>query len=455
MKKNKCTSMLTGFVGRTYIGLIVLVLAGPLQAAWGQTCDSDGSRYVSPTGSDNNNGQSTTSAWQTVEKAFTDSSVAAGCTVYFMEGVYSTNGSYVTSNCGVGTSDSGDDQYAQVLAISGSAGSPITYTNYPGQVAIIQGDTRIGTSSCPVSYVTFQGTPTLAVGAWGLVFEQCALTTAPCAIQSTPEDVIDVMYSHDVTFNNVEVRYGNYHAGFYQSSGYNIRLLNSYIHDNGCPPSSASCPTNSINNDSGVYWDKTTGGGNVIANCVVENNVAPGIQLYSNTSGQPQNVTVEENTVVNNGNWGIALVGQNNNVVNNILQNNGSGKTPTGANIGNYGMKVDVATQSGGQNLFVIDSNVAVCTLSTSVCHSGIYYSVGPAIDTNTIQQDAKFVNAYAGYILVPPAADHHNYRLQSSSPAFTTQNANYVQSADKDGVSRSGTSALGAYVYYRPKERE
>ncbi len=82
-----------------------------------------------------------------------------------------------------------------------------------------------------------------------------------------------------------------------------------------------------INNDNGVYWDATTGGGNVIANYVIENNVAQGLQLYSGTSGQPQNVTVEENTIANNQNWGIALSGQNNNIVNKILQNDGSGIT--------------------------------------------------------------------------------------------------------------------------------
>ncbi len=141
--------------------------------------------------------------------------------------------------------------------------------------------------------------------------------------------------------------------------------------------------------------------------------------------------------------------GQNNSVANNILQNNGSGKTSGGTNIDNYGMKVGVATQISEQNISVIDTNIAACPLSTSVCHSGIYYSVGPAIDTNTIQQDAKFVDAVAGYVLPPAATDHHNYRLQSGSPAFTTQNTNYVQSTDKDWVTRSSfPSALGAYVY-------
>ena len=401
MNEDKEMRAKTGLM-RAGFAVILFVLGGALQSAWGQTCNF----YVSPTGSDSNAG-TLAAPWQTVEKAFTDSSVVGGCTAYFMEGVYSTGTSYVANNCGVGTSDGGHDEYSQVLTKSGSSGNPITFTNYPGQVAIIQGDTRIGTSSCSVSYVTFQGTPALATGAWGLVFEQCPLTTAPCPAQSTPEDVIDVMYSHYVTFNNVEIRYGNYHAGFYQYSGDNIQLLNSYIHDNGCPPSS-SCPvdgTNSINNDNGVYWDATTGGGNVIANCVIENNVAQGLQLYSGTSGQPQNVTVEENTIANNQNWGIALSGQNNNIANNILQNNGSGKTSGGVNVDNYGMKVVVATQISGQNIFVIDSNVSVCTLSSSVCRSGIYYSVGPAIDTNTIQQDAKFVDAVAGYVL-PPAVD-------------------------------------------------
>jgi parallel beta-helix repeat protein len=83
------------------------------------------------------------------------------------------------------------------------------------------------------------------------------------------------------------------------------------VHDNGRP--------GYINTDQGIYWDKTTGGGNLIANNLVEHNVSCGIQLYP----KPSQVTVEENTVVNNGNYGMVLYGTENVVANNIFAYNG------------------------------------------------------------------------------------------------------------------------------------
>src|SRR5205823_6603916 len=155
-----------------------------------------------------------------------------------------------------------------------------------------------------VAYVIFQGTS--PPGA--LIFE------GPSGNQ---QDVVDVMYSHDVTFDRVEIRNGDWHAGFYQYRGYNNKLTASYIHNNGRrDPACTDC----FNLDNGVYWADTTGAGSLIANNVVEDNVAQGIQLYPTPSSQ---VTVEENTIVNNGNCGIVVYGSSQAVVNNILYNNG------------------------------------------------------------------------------------------------------------------------------------
>jgi hypothetical protein len=117
--------------------------------------------------------------------------------------------------------------------------------------------------------------------------------------------------------------------------------------------------------------------------------------------------------------------GSNNAIVNNVLLNNG-------LTTGNQQMKVGVATS--GAN-FTIDTNILECT--SSQCRSGIYYVNNDPVDVNTIESEPKFVDA-----------TDHNYRLLCGSPAFTTERSGYVQSKDKDGVSRSGTSALGAYVY-------
>jgi hypothetical protein len=127
---------------------------------------------------------------------------------------------------------------------TGIGAQRITITNYPGEVAIIEGSTRV-----EAWHVIFRGTPDAHPG---LVFQ------GPTGRRL---GLIEVMYSHDVTFDHVEIRGADYHAGFYQYGGDHIRLLGSYIHDNGIAGS---------NLDQGIYWDKTSGSGNLIANCAIE-----------------------------------------------------------------------------------------------------------------------------------------------------------------------------------------
>jgi hypothetical protein len=376
--------------------------------------------YVSPTGSGTSCTQSTPCS---LETAFTNTSIVGGDTVCIMGGVYPGE----TDPCGA-------TGYTSVLRIGGSsASSPIMFTNVAGQTAIIEGNTRIDGQSCHTysgaKYVRFVGTPVLDGGlAWGLVFDGGTNGCSGCH-----EGVLETDYTHDITLDYVEIRNSPGYAGFYQycnstSCGYNIQLVNSYIHDNGWPN-----PNYRLYQ--GIYWDEntSTAGGNLIANCVVENNAAGGIQLYSGTSGQPQYVTVEENTIINNGYYGIIAYGQNNYILDNVVANNG----------------IEVANTDqvyvGGTNL-TINTNIAWCW-DTAKCSSGMTQS-----ETNTIEQDPKFGNALQGYQAEPQAVtNYHNYRLQNGSPAFTTlyTGSGFVnQVTDKDGVSRSSTSALGAYVY-------
>ncbi|HEV2206484.1 MAG TPA: right-handed parallel beta-helix repeat-containing protein, partial [Candidatus Acidoferrales bacterium] len=223
--------------------------------------------------------------------------------------------------------------------------------------------------------------------------------------------LIEVSNSHDITFDHVEIRNDDYHAGFYQYNGYNIRLLGSYIHDNGVP---------GVNLDNGIYWDQTAGGGNLIANCLIEHNVANGLSLYASASpSEPTQVTVEENTVVNNGHYGIDVYGGQNVIVNNILSGNGSAYNS---------QQLTVAT---GTN-HIIDSNIM---WSTTVSHQGVYNQTGQVI-TNTIIADPLFAN---------PSS--HDYHLLIGSPAIGVGNPSYQQPVDKDGVTR-GPSDLGAYEF-------
>ena len=336
--------------------------------------------YVSPTGSDSNAG-TMSAPWQTAQHAF--ASVQAGQTLCFMGGNYPMN--------------TAETSYSQTMSASGTATEPITITNYPGQVAVLNGSTRVNGA-----YLIFHGTPETSPG---LVFQG---PNGPGANL----DLIDVMNTHDVTFDHVEIRNGSYHAGLYQDNGYNIKVLGAYIHDNGVAGS---------NLDHGIYWDATTGGGNLIANCVIEHNVAQGIALYSSSNpSEPSEVTVEENTIVNNGHYGIVVYGTGNVIVNNVLSGNGA---------------VFNSPQLGIENgtNHVVDSNIL---WSTSTSLQGVYNVTGQVI-THSIILDPLFAD---------PA--NHNYHLLNGSPAIGSGNASYNQPFDKDGVSRAPGADLGAYEY-------
>ena len=105
------------------------------------------------------------------------------------------------------------------------------------------------------------------------------------------------------------------HAGIYQE-GCNNSIVGSYVHDNGAFNANRS-------EDNGIYWSTTSSGcsnGGLIANNLVENNYSKGIQLYDGgSSTSPANVTVTENTSVNNGAQGAVVWGDHNAFVNNIL----------------------------------------------------------------------------------------------------------------------------------------
>jgi parallel beta-helix repeat protein len=335
--------------------------------------------YVSPTGSDANPG-TLAAPWRTAQHAF--GSVQAGQTICLRGGSYPI----VTG----GT-------YSQTLNMSGTATQPITITNYPGEVAILHGSTRVN-----AAYATFVGTPDSSPG---LIFEG---PTGPGANLN----VIEVMNTHDVTFDHVEIRNGNYHAGLYQYNGYNVKVLGSYIHDNGVAGS---------NVDQGIYWDATSGGGNLIANCVIEHNAAQGIALYSSFfPSQPSQVRVEENTVVNNGHYGIVVYGTGDTIVNNILANNGA---------------VFNSQQLGIENgtNHVVDSNIL---WSSNASWQGSYNVTGQAV-THMVIADPLFVDA-AG----------HNYHLSIGSPAIGAGNLGYALAVDKDNVLRAPGPDLGAYEY-------
>jgi parallel beta-helix repeat protein len=278
---------------------------------------------------------------------------------------------------------------------SGAAGNPITIQDFPGEVAAVQGNTRVNGA-----FVIFKGTAMMSP--YGLVFQ---IGTSGLTING-----IDVLNTHDVTFDHVEIANFDYHAAYNQSNGCNNQVLGSYLHDNGV-----------ASGVDGISWGSTTTGcanGGLIANNVVEHN-GSGIVLYSGNSNTiPANVAVEENTVVNNAAYGITVWGDNNVVANNVAYGNGDPlNDPQGT------------LRTGAAN--VLDHNVTFSLTSTS--RSGWYLAGGCCL-TNNLAQDPLFVSTST-----------KNWHLTSSSPAISFSNSAYVQPLDKDGVTRGPGYDAGA----------
>ena len=344
------TAMVSDASSQSATGNFTLTVASPTA----NTC----TLYGSPSGSDSNPG-SLSAPWQTPQHAA--NSATAGQTVCFRGGSYPQT---VTSG------------YQQTFNNSGSQGNPIVFTNYPAEVAVIQGSSRINGS-----YLTFRGTPQGsgscdAINQCGLVFEG--------------------------------------------SQGYNNAIVGSYVHDNGAFNANRS-------EDNGIYWSTTSSGcsnGGLIANNLVENNYSKGIQLYDGgSSTSPANVTVTENTSVNNGAQGAVVWGDHNVFVNNILYNNNnlSGGAAAGAQAGLY---------SGTANL--VDHNLTFDPTG----NSGWDNPTGCCM-TNNKQADPLFLS--------PSGL---NWHILSTSPAIGFSNMSYIQALDKDGVSRGSSPDAGAYQH-------
>ncbi len=288
--------------------------------------------------------------------------------------------------------------YSQIMNNSGAAGNPIRIQDFPGEVAVVQGNTRVNGA-----FITFNGTA--MTPPYGLLFQ---IGTSGLAI-----DGIDVLNTYDVTFDHVEIANFDYRAAYNQSNGCNNQVLGSYIHDNG-----------KGTGVSGISWGSTTAGctnGGLIANNVIENN-GTGIQLYSGGSNTiPANVKVEENTFVNNAAYGMVVWGDNNIVANNLAYGNGDPLNDLQGKI-----------QTGVAN--VVDHNVTFSPTSTS--RSGWYLAGGCCL-TNNLAQDPLFVSAPT-----------KNWHLTLLSPAISFSNPTYVQPTDKDGVTRGPGYDAGAYQF-------
>ena len=235
--------------------------------------------YVSPTGDDGGPGTAS-QPWRTLTTAI--GRLQPGDALVLQSGTYSAPG--VRSE----------------WTASGTASSPVTIMADPsGSRPVIKGYTKITGSYEHIYGLLFDG-PTGRV-------------QTPTSDNPNGEEVDIWSDAPGTVIAASEIRNAHWHAGIYLTNADGVQLIGNYIHDNGDFSVDAQS-----NVDHGIYWD--SGNGGLIADNLIQHNVAHGIQLYPSAAG----VTVTENTIVSNGKSGVIISNDaaNNDVVNNVVAYN-------------------------------------------------------------------------------------------------------------------------------------
>jgi Right handed beta helix region len=271
----------------------------------------------------------------------------------------------------------------------GSAGRPIVVRGpRRGAPAVVRGHVRIDASHVRFDRVVFAG-PTGAV--------------LPKSDGNPRGEEVEVwVRGADVELSSCEVRGSAWHAGVFVT-GRDVRIVRCHIHHNGDAGRDGAA-----NLDQGVYWDSGSG---LLANNLIDHNVAFGVQLYKAPSG----VKVLNNTVVRNGRAGVIVSADaaSNVVANNIVAFNGAPAVSFDLN-GRGNMLTG--------NLFWANGKAALA--STDGLRS-----------QSNIEADPRFVG-------------RDDYRLRSGSPAAGRALRAYPVDGDLVGHGRpAGRPAdLGAY---------
>ena len=330
--------------------------------------------YVAPRGSNSNPGTQN-APWRSIAKAL--SAARPGDTVVFRAGTYGARGTVATAET------------------SGTAKAPITFKGQPGRPR----PRILGHLKITGSYLRFSGF--LFDGPTGQVKE---ITT-----ENPKGEEVEVAIDgdHD-TISDSEIRGSDWHAGIFLSGADDVTIVGNYIHDNG--DTDPCCYRFQKNASHGIYFDSGSG---VIANNVIEDNLARGVQLYPS----PSHVLVAYNTIVHNGRAGVIVSNDaaNNTIANNIVADNGD-----------TGVRSNSLTGTG---------NLVINNLAWHNSHGNI----GPMSDGLTLVDNIQ---------AAPRFASPTSYRLRSGSPAIGAANPAYVVGDDYAGVRRPQGAApdIGAF---------
>ena len=329
--------------------------------------------YVSPSGSDQASG-TRQAPFQTLAKA--GATAEPGDTVVLLAGTYGALG------------------VTQDMKHSGSAGAPITFRGDPsGPMPRILGHVRISGSYQHFNYLLFDG-PTGQI-------------KPPTADNPNGEQVqVTVIGSavNGIEISDSEIRDSLWHAGIFAATANDIKITGNYIHHNG----DVNDPGQE-NMSHGIYFARGSG---LIANNVITDNVARGVQLYQG----PHDVRIANNTIVRNGKSGIQFGNETTNsvAVNNIVAYNGE-----------FGIRSSSLTGSGNE------------------VRRNLIWANGTA-DWRTLTDGLGFVD---NLNVDPGFGPNGDLRLPAGSPAVDRGLSAYAPAADFDGKARLGAGPdLGAF---------
>lgn len=330
--------------------------------------------YIASRGSDSNPG-TRHAPWRTISKALREA--RPGDTVVFRAGAYGARGTTTT------------------VDTSGTPTAPITFRGSAGEPR----PKLLGHLKITGSYLRFSGF--LFDGPTGQVKE--------IDTENPKGEEVEVAIEGDhVQIFSSEIRGSDWHAGIFLSGADDVSIVGNYIHDNG--DTDPCCYELQENASHGIYFSSGSG---LIANNVIEDNLARGVQLYEG----PHDVTVTENTIVRNGRAGVQVANKtaNSTVANNIVAYNGD-----------TGVRSDSLTGTG---------NLVINNLAWRNSHGNI----GPMAEGLTLVD-----NIEAAPRFVSPT----NYRLRSGSSAVDAANASLAVGEDYDRVRRPRGAApdVGAF---------
>lgn len=241
-------------------------------------------RFVDPNGSDSGSGAKG-DPWENLDFALKQ--MEAGQTLTLNPGEYGARGETIAIERG------------------GEEGAPITVRGAAGgDRATILGAVRLEASHIHVENLVFAG-PT------GTVKEPTQGNPRGEQVQIAIDGGDGGI--RDIWVRNSEIRDSDWHAGIFVADAVDVEILGNYIHGNGDEDDPSQ-----ENQSHGVYWDSGSG---LVANNLIEDNLARGVQLFPEPSG----VTVAFNTIVENGKAGVQVgeQGSDNLIVNNVIAFNG------------------------------------------------------------------------------------------------------------------------------------